>query len=373
MVDYCFAELQYKVPLFQRTGQFTIYEADVVKSDVALSESFRLSLIEAVKPLEDVPEHQKDWHPGSDRKVLDLVHPSLFPLVYGKSRILEEGKVGLEDCVERCGDGKVVPVPPKEETNWVGEANDNTYYYGRNPKTLYFSRKFQWLPCEVDIGGEGTKYAFLPSPFSYYLIFFFRITSYINNLHPIVHAPLYPLIEQLISASIPLWNTTLQPLKTDLDRKPRVPYDVCKYDPDPERFPEEEKPPKDPGEDENTYWERLEQWYEDTRRVVLPEPEEFTPPEGRIQDYMTAYDEDGKLKEEHVMDLRREFGGNGLQVIVKLANIELTPEKPEYEGGTWHVEGQLVMIFTLHSYLSCINHIFPERAYLRYSNILLLF
>jgi len=161
MVNYCFAELQYKAPLFQRTGQLTIYEADVVKSDVALSESFRLSLIEAVKPLEDVLEHQKDWHPGSDRKVLDLVHPSLFPLVYGKSRILEEGRVGLEDCVERCGEGKVVPVPPKEETNWRGEADNNTYYYRRRPKTLYFSRKFQWLPCEVDVSGDGAKYVFL--------------------------------------------------------------------------------------------------------------------------------------------------------------------------------------------------------------------
>jgi hypothetical protein len=26
---------------------------------------------------------------------------------------------------------------------------------------------------------------------------------------------------------------------------------------------------------------------------------------------------------------------------VKLANIHLTPEKPSYDGGTWHVEGQL--------------------------------
>ena len=26
---------------------------------------------------------------------------------------------------------------------------------------------------------------------------------------------------------------------------------------------------------------------------------------------------------------------------LRLANIELTPESPEYEGGTWHVEGQL--------------------------------
>ncbi|KAH9842492.1 uncharacterized protein C8Q71DRAFT_733085 [Rhodofomes roseus] len=35
------------------------------------------------------------------------------------------------------------------------------------------------------------------------------------------------------------------------------------------------------------------------------------------------------------VDLR----GKTLQVIVKLANIVLTPEKPEYGGGTWHVEG----------------------------------
>jgi hypothetical protein len=28
-------------------------------------------------------------------------------------------------------------------------------------------------------------------------------------------------------------------------------------------------------------------------------------------------------------------------VIVKLANIELTPEKPTYPGGSWHIEGQL--------------------------------
>ena len=31
--------------------------------------------------------------------------------------------------------------------------------------------------------------------------------------------------------------------------------------------------------------------------------------------------------------------GRRLQVIVKLANIILTPEKPEYKGGSWHVEG----------------------------------
>jgi hypothetical protein len=45
---------------------------------------------------------------------------------------------------------------------------------------------------------------------------------------------------------------------------------------------------------------------------------------------------------EGMVDLKKYFGERGLQIIVKLANIHLTPEKPEYKGGTWHVEGQLV-------------------------------
>jgi len=44
------------------------------------------------------------------------------------------------------------------------------------------------------------------------------------------------------------------------------------------------------------------------------------------------------------MSLRDDYADKGLQVIVKLANIQLTPEKPNYDGGTWHVEGQIVGI-----------------------------
>ena len=45
--------------------------------------------------------------------------------------------------------------------------------------------------------------------------------------------------------------------------------------------------------------------------------------------------------ESEKVDLRSQFAEQGLQVIVKLANIHLTPNKPEYEGGSWHVEGQM--------------------------------
>lgn len=39
--------------------------------------------------------------------------------------------------------------------------------------------------------------------------------------------------------------------------------------------------------------------------------------------------------------LRKKFRDEGLQVIIKMASIELTPEKPEFPAGGWHVEGQL--------------------------------
>ena len=38
-------------------------------------------------------------------------------------------------------------------------------------------------------------------------------------------------------------------------------------------------------------------------------------------------------------ELKIDLRDTSVQVIVKLANIELTPEKPEYPGGVWHIEG----------------------------------
>jgi hypothetical protein len=35
------------------------------------------------------------------------------------------------------------------------------------------------------------------------------------------------------------------------------------------------------------------------------------------------------------------FQASGLQIIVKMASIELTPEKPDFPVGGWHVEGQM--------------------------------
>jgi hypothetical protein len=39
--------------------------------------------------------------------------------------------------------------------------------------------------------------------------------------------------------------------------------------------------------------------------------------------------------------LAERFHESGLQIIVKMASIELTPDKPEFPAGGWHVEGQM--------------------------------
>jgi len=160
MITWCFAELQWKAEAFRKSGAaVSVYTGDVIKSDSAVPESLKNALEAAVKPLEDVPDLQKDWHPGSDEKVLDLVHPSLFPLVYGRTRILSDSLTSLDDCIERCGEGVVVSVPSRE-----GGDPDKWDGYSIKPPMVPgpYSRKFQWLPCEVDVSGDddSVKYVY---------------------------------------------------------------------------------------------------------------------------------------------------------------------------------------------------------------------
>ena len=61
-----------------------------------------------------------------------------------------------------------------------------------------FSEHFQWLPCEVDFTGEPTSTGNGV-----------KITSYINNVHPFFHKSLYQTIEKLVSLSIAPWNDVL--------------------------------------------------------------------------------------------------------------------------------------------------------------------
>ncbi|KAG9027048.1 hypothetical protein FRB95_008178 [Tulasnella sp. JGI-2019a] len=69
--------------------------------------------------------------------------------------------------------------------------------------------------------------------------------------------------------------------------------------------------------------ERYEAWAR--RRTLIPPT---VPKEGHTSAYNPA-----------TRQARCSVVGETVQVIVKLANIHLTPEMPEYGGGSWHVEG----------------------------------
>ncbi|KAJ7226606.1 hypothetical protein C8J57DRAFT_1389174 [Mycena rebaudengoi] len=304
MFDFCVAELRDKAELYKKSKVVRVLDtaACVVKSDIAISGEFGKEISKAVTELlEDVPDHLKDWHPGSNQQVLDLVHPSLFPLVYGRTRILPDSTIGVDDCLADPRAGEVVLVPP------ASEGEENEYIQLMYPSKLW-STKFQWLPCDVGFSAGGGV----------------KVASYVNNLHPVKHRTLYPLLEQVMSAAVPLWDEVLGFVGSDPDIKNyrRMPVDQANY--------EYDKNVREPGDGEDDWTPA--QYAEEmdvNRTLILPDS--------------PAYSEDDKKLSatSHQDHLRRLFETEGLQVIVKLANVMLTPEKPEYPGSSWHVEGQL--------------------------------
>ncbi|KAJ4333478.1 hypothetical protein N0V87_007588 [Didymella glomerata] len=312
MFAYCIEELRHKADLYQKTGVMPVLDASscVLKSDVAMPLELKEALRKAVAPLETVPEHQKDWHPGSEGTVLDLVHPSLFPLVYGRSRILSDFTMTLDNSLSSIGKGIVVPVP-------VDHPDDETNQGRRHPAlTSLWSHRFQWLPCNVSFpDGENA-----------------HIDSYINNLHPQDHQDLYHVLEKIITKAVPFWNVAYQSVHNHgmLATSLRINCDKVSY-----KYPDGYNGDKPEGFDE-TEWDLWE--YNESQRIYnLPEPKESPEHDITIADVEQKWnflDLDDNNEEGEPTDKK-------LQVIVKLANIQLTPEKPEYKGGAWHIEGQL--------------------------------
>jgi hypothetical protein len=113
ILSKCINEIRVKAILYEEVGVIPILESSscVLKSDITVTTELKEELKRAVSVFEDVPDHQKDWHPGSDGKVLDLVHPSLFPLVYTRSRILPHSTIGLSDCLDSNGTDEIIPDP----------------------------------------------------------------------------------------------------------------------------------------------------------------------------------------------------------------------------------------------------------------------
>ncbi|MFE6222569.1 DUF4246 domain-containing protein [Streptomyces sp. NPDC057854] len=275
-VRYVLAELAHYAALRDGANGVEVSAVDGVwQSDALVDDALRSRLREAVRVLEEIPEAEKDWHPGSGGQVLDLVHPSLFCLV------------------------REVSGGPEEA--W----HNPTDRYSKHE----FSERFQWLPSEVDVDEDGTV----------------AFRSYVNNVHPERHRELASVLPELFGRMLPLLENVL----TDL-RHPRPlriqadPYGWYAHEPEYPAYPNASDYADDEAY-EKAYdaWEEAQDSWYDNRTPAVPDAPEFTAPE--------------------VPDASARVGlrGRRLQVIVKLATIHLTPERPGYAGGSWHVEGML--------------------------------
>ncbi|KAI8210187.1 hypothetical protein K4K52_012619 [Colletotrichum sp. SAR 10_76] len=333
MADACISELKKKAVLYEKTGLMPVldYSIAVIKSDAIMTPDMAASLRKGVKPLEEVPAEDKDWHPNSNEQVLDLVHPSLWPLMYGRSRVLRDRVIGLDDALEHCGMGTVLPKRKQKETEFLIKAGS----FCEESITI-LSDLFQWLPCDVKIDPTTGKA---------------KIASYINNLHPKEHSDMYAVIERFIEKSLPAWDIiynwekdfSVQRLRTDEAGFGDCPCpELCQLDDmdcscEPWKRPVgEDEEPRDPDDEE-----QYDDEYKDSERKKLDDAWFFATHALKLPDADPLAEKYVRIDSSHVKTHGFFNNKSQVQVIVKLANIHLTPDKPLYAGGSWHTEGQL--------------------------------
>ncbi|KAL1965794.1 hypothetical protein VTN77DRAFT_5115 [Rasamsonia byssochlamydoides] len=252
----------------------------------------------------------------------------------------KSGMISVLDCDTAVVKSDVlVPALLAESLRDSGEpvdpplADDHRYHLKSGAWSIGISLKawgsFQWLPSNVSFSEDGSP----------------KITSYINNLHPQKHKDLYGILEQFVACSIPLWNECLswfqrryrvQAVEASLEdfilpagMKYYPPRDGAdgQFDSDDESdgitLEEVRK--------DGLFWEPdFQRWFLQHRILIQKEPDAFL-----------SRKHWESRRGHRPVDLQKDFRSVGLQIIFKLANIHPTPENPEYEGGSWHIEGAL--------------------------------
>lgn len=180
-------ELRNKSKYYVETGIIPTLDASaaIVKSDVLVPVSLRAKLQEAFNQLKLDQKSNPNWHPNFNEQVLDLVHPSMYPLVYGRTMVLQDEVVGTTDAIDKWA-GKGEPIT--KETN-LPRFRAHAFLL----PTSFWSDTYQWLPANVKFTEDGTV----------------KFTSYINNLHPQKYPHIYRTIEKLIEAALPAWDQCL--------------------------------------------------------------------------------------------------------------------------------------------------------------------
>lgn len=204
---WCVKELQDKAVYFRENQHARVLDTGscVCKSDSAtlsaLGGVFRQSVPPVLKQQQE--QGNLDWQYS---RVLNLVNPLLFPLVYRRSLVLTDGgKVDLHNILGSWNNATIAPkhfdrrVDSQALQKRIDEYRDlsmgvSPHHNDSKSEFYRWSSNYQCLPCEVEfLKDSGTEV---------------QITSYINNLHP-AHKGLYQAIEKLVSLAIKPWNDCL--------------------------------------------------------------------------------------------------------------------------------------------------------------------
>ncbi|MCJ1314682.1 hypothetical protein MMC25_008364 [Agyrium rufum] len=379
---WCLKELRDKAKRYENTGTILALDASlcVLKSDTLVSTEFKKEITTRVTSLREDMMLNRTLPPVSQTQVQHLIDPFLYPLVYGRTKVLLNGdKVGVLDALKSFGGGETIR---KQETHRLdpAEVQQNLTYprnlpfhHSGNADRFRWSICFQRLPCDVEFTGESGTHV--------------RITSYINNLHPRKYQDLSTIIEKLVAVSIQPWNDAL--VKGQVGRiplrvrtygiKPRpqmavhyeIPYlETLSMDerrklrqavraywaiPFSKHYQEDEHEHLALGHlERNIAADVVETWkiiphiehpqpgiavsYEDWKRGkngkaivdrmhLFPQKTWTYPP---LSDHR-FYD----------VTLQDTFREKGLQVLVEISGIELTPEAPRFTGTEWQLNGLL--------------------------------
>lgn len=164
----------------------------MVKYDSLVSSKLHEALSQAFDTLWADQQLAPDWHPHSTEMVQDLVHPSMYPLVYGRSKVIKEEVFGVVDAIRKwAGKGNVIA-----KDDWISDPQLQRIEYNVGSAKIppqYWSSQYQWLPANLAFQEDGRV----------------KFTSYINNLHPNRYPEIYETIESLINTAIPAWDQCL--------------------------------------------------------------------------------------------------------------------------------------------------------------------
>ncbi|KIO24283.1 hypothetical protein M407DRAFT_26298 [Tulasnella calospora MUT 4182] len=283
-IEWVFDELDdYGKMRNENTGIQASCHVRIWESDELISQELNSKLKLAVADLEKVPKEEKDWRAGCESQVLDLVDPSLFCTVYGRTQYWNTLN----------GDGRLEPldIPDSDEDfdNWA------------------YSDRFSLIPTDFQIEDSGAPATAL---------------GYINNVHPKKQKDLTAVIECLVGRFSLLWDkvlTTIDPHGWWLLGRNKVTgsYTWTAHPDYPRPLWEDFTRGSDEAQRKDNLWN-------EHKIIKLPTVDEH------------GYHDSGQ---DITFPDTYSIQGNKVQIIVKLESIHLTPEKPEYPGGSWHIEG----------------------------------